>query len=138
MFEDIKNLSTKTQKLGMKKLLKSEKLAKKILSAGIKDEAKANEYIFGLYTSGELSEDELFDMFDPTENEDLDDWILMLDIIYAFAKNADASINKEPMEWAESFECFPVKTVFDRCLDLWYKSQKGNIEPKKPQAIAKK
>lgn len=52
-----------------------------------------------------------------------------VNIIWAFAKNADASI-KLPEAWLEGFEQFPIRKYINSLFDLWTNIQNGTIELK--------
>ena len=55
--------------------------------------------------------------------------ILMLNICWTFAKNADNSI-PEPFEWEKQFEILPVKSILAEILPLWTKSLAGTVSLK--------
>ncbi len=52
-----------------------------------------------------------------------------VNIIWAFAKNADATIPL-PDKWIEKFESFPIRKYVNQIFDLWTEAQNGTIKLK--------
>ena len=52
-----------------------------------------------------------------------------VNVIWAFAKNADATIPL-PEKWLETFELFPIRVLVNQLFDKWTAAQNGTIELK--------